>query len=92
MAELKDCISEQKRKNELIVVGTDSTGNISLENQILKRPIALIVGNEAKGMSVALKDLCDLIIRIPLMGEVNSLNVSCAGSIFLWEIFKNSQS
>ncbi len=89
-AELKRWLTTQKQRNQLQVVGTDSTGSISLKNKTLKRPIALILGNEAKGMSVALQVMCDYTIRIPLSGAVNSLNVSCAGSILLWEIYRNS--
>jgi TrmH family RNA methyltransferase len=50
----------------------------------------VVIGNEAKGMSVKLKKLCDKIIKIPMNGKVNSLNVSCAASIILWEIYKNT--
>ncbi len=52
----------------------------------LKKPIALILGNEAKGMSVSLRNLSDRIVRIPLSGNVNSLNVACAGSILIWSV------
>ncbi len=91
MVDLEKWMKIQKEENGMAVVGTDSTGSISLQNHQLKKPIALILGNEAKGMSVALKNLCDLIVRIPVSGAVNSLNVSCAGSILLWEIYKQSE-
>lgn len=90
MQELKNWIQQQKPRNGIQVVGTDSTGSTSLVDHTLCRPIALILGNEAKGMSVALKELCDFLVRIPLSGAVNSLNVSCAGSILLWDVYKNS--
>ena len=90
MAELQQWVTVQKEKSGLRLVGSDSTGALSLQSHRLERPIALVLGNEAKGMSVALKELCDSIVRIPLAGKMNSLNVSCAGSILLWEIFKNS--
>jgi TrmH family RNA methyltransferase len=92
MQELETWIEEQKRKNKIRIVGTDSTGSVSLIDHKLSKPIALILGNEAKGMSVALQNLCDLTIRIPVSGAVNSLNVSCAGSILLWDVYKNSHT
>jgi tRNA G18 (ribose-2'-O)-methylase SpoU len=49
----------------------------------------LVIGNEAKGMSIGLKKLCDKIIKIPMEGNINSLNVSCAASTVMWEIYKN---
>jgi len=92
MGELEEWIKAQKEQNGMAIVGTDSTGEESLLTNPLKKPIALILGNEAKGMSVALKQLCDYIVRIPISGDVNSLNVSCAGSIFLWDIYRNSKN
>lgn len=81
-------IQEQKAKNGLRVIGTDSTGAVALQDAALQRPALFIIGNEAKGMSVKLKALCDEIIRIPVAGNVNSLNVSCAAAIVLWELSK----
>lgn len=88
MKQLEQWVSTQKEHNGLTLVGTDSTGEMPLNHRTLKRPVALVLGNEAKGISQALQELCDCMVRIPLAGEVNSLNVSCAGSILLWEIFK----
>lgn len=90
MQEFEVWLSEQKVATNLSVVGTDSTGDISLLSHPLTKPIALILGNEAKGMSIALKNICDYIISIPISGAVNSLNVSCAGSILLWDVYRNS--
>lgn len=92
MQALQDWVDNEKRKNNIRLMGTDSTGNVSLLDDKLNKPIALILGNEAKGMSVALKNMCDDVIKIPVSGAVNSLNVSCAGSILLWDVYKNSQS
>lgn len=85
-------ITEMKSEYKMKLIGSDSTGEIGLESIRLRKPIAFILGNEAKGMSVNLRMMCDSIIKIPNLGDVNSLNVSCAGSIILWEIFKNSRS
>jgi TrmH family RNA methyltransferase len=41
-------------------------------------------------MSVKLKEICDKTVNIPINGNVNSLNVSCAASILMWEIFKGN--
>jgi len=84
-------IKTQKAKINMAIIGTDSTGDVSLETCELKKPIMMIMGNEAKGMSVKLKELCDRIIRIPMEGNINSLNVSCAASIIMWEIYKNKE-
>ena len=90
MEKLTEFIGFQKMKNNMEVIGTDSTGTLSAMDYKLKRPVMIIIGNEAKGMSVKLKELCDKIIKIPIEGNVNSLNVSCAASVVMWEVFKNS--
>jgi TrmH family RNA methyltransferase len=86
--ELNTFIADQKTRNGLKVWGTDSSGTIPLTQASLTRPLLLIIGNEAKGMSVALKQLCDGIISIPLEGEVNSLNAASAASICMWEVVR----
>ncbi|GIK74667.1 MAG: hypothetical protein BroJett021_36550 [Chloroflexota bacterium] len=91
MQALKDWIAQEKARNNIRIVGADSTGNDSLVDVALHRPVALILGNEAKGMSVALKEVCDQLVRIPISGVVNSLNVACAGSILLWDIYRNDR-
>ena len=91
MQEFETWIAAQKKVNNLSLVGTDSSGEASLLSHKLTKPIAVVLGNEAKGMSVALKNLCDVVISIPLIGTVNSLNVASAGSIILWDVYKNSQ-
>jgi TrmH family RNA methyltransferase len=89
MEKLLEFIDAQKQKNKMEVIGTDSAGAVSLNECKITRPVMLIIGNEAKGMSVKLKEICDKIVKIPMSGNVNSLNVSCAASILMWEIFKN---
>jgi TrmH family RNA methyltransferase len=88
--ELEEFIEKQKALNGLRVWGTDSGGAVPLSRAPLERPLLLIIGNEARGMSVALKGLCDGIVSIPLLGDVNSLNAACAASICMWEVYRRS--
>jgi len=90
MAELERWLGRLKRETGLAVVGTDSAGDTTPAEAALRPPVALVIGNEAKGMSVGLKALADRLVRIPMRGDVNSLNAACAGSILLWEIYKRS--
>jgi len=87
---LAEFIKAQKAKDNMEIIGTDSSGEFSVKDCNIKRPTMVIIGNEAKGMSVKLKEMCDKIIRIPMEGNVNSLNVSCAASIIMWEVYKNN--
>jgi TrmH family RNA methyltransferase len=89
MNKLLNYINTQKIKNNMEIIGTDSTGTVPINKYKIKRPVMVIIGNEAKGMSIKLKEICDKIIKIPMEGNINSLNVSCAASIIMWEIYKN---
>ncbi|EKJ88629.1 TrmH family RNA methyltransferase [Leptospira meyeri] len=89
VASLELFLRKEKKRCNLQVIGSDSSGTESLEKTNLQTPVLIILGNEAKGMSVHLQSLCDLIVKIPMSGVVNSLNVACAGSILLWEVTRN---
>ena len=89
MEVLSEYIKILKKKNSIEIIGTDSTGIISVNDYKIKRPVMIIIGNEAKGISIKLKEICDKIIKIPMEGNINSLNVSCAASILMWEVYKN---
>jgi TrmH family RNA methyltransferase len=90
--ELGGFIAEQKKRNGMRVWGTDSGGAVPLSRAPLERPLLLVIGNEARGMSAALRQLCDGVTGIPLLGEVNSLNVACAASIVMWELQRRSET
>lgn len=57
-----------------------------------KIPIALIVGNEEKGIRKLTADKCDFLVNIPMKGKIQSLNVSVATGILLFEILRQRSS
>lgn len=77
----------------LAVIGTDSESEVSLTAYSrIQRPVVLLIGNEAKGLGVRLKSMADKMIKIPMKGEVDSLNVACAAGIIMYEVYKASSS
>ncbi|MGD8781843.1 MAG: 23S rRNA (guanosine(2251)-2'-O)-methyltransferase RlmB [Ignavibacteria bacterium] len=54
-----------------------------------KMPVALIVGNEEKGIRKLTAENCDFLVHIPMKGKMQSLNVSVAAGVLLFEIFRN---
>lgn len=48
--------------------------------------VALIVGSEGRGMNRLLKDKCDVMVTLPMQGEITSLNASVAGGIIMYEV------
>jgi len=76
---------------ELSVIGTDSDAETSLlDHPAISRPVILLLGNEAKGLSVSLKAFADKVVRIPMTRRVDSLNIACAASIMMFEVYRAS--
>lgn len=71
------------------VYGADMDGEEYCYEADLKGPIALVIGSEGKGMSRLTKEKCDKIIKIPMRGNVNSLNASVAAGIIMYEVLKS---
>ncbi len=67
------------------VLGTDEAGSIDLHESDFLGPTVLLLGNESHGLSHAYRELCDDVVRIPMVGSATSLNVSVAASIVLYE-------
>ena len=53
-----------------------------------KGPVALVIGSEGFGLSRLVKERCAEIVRIPMLGKINSLNASVATGIILYEVIK----
>lgn len=72
----------------LWVIGTDGEANTEYYNQDLKGPIAIIIGSEGFGMSKLVKENADILIKIPMKGQINSLNASVSAGIVMYEVVK----
>ena len=70
------------------VVGADMDGESLYFETDLDRPLVLVVGAEGKGIGRLVKENCDMLVRIPMQGGVNSLNASAAGAILLYEVVR----
>lgn len=70
------------------VVGTEANGTEDYRSLDGSIPIALVIGNEGKGMSRLVKDKCDWTVSLPMKGHVSSLNASVACSLLLYEVFR----
>jgi 23S rRNA (guanosine2251-2'-O)-methyltransferase len=80
-------LDELKRRG-LWCIGLDGSAKERYDQANLKGPIALVVGNEGKGIGRLAREHCDVLISIPMRGLVGSLNASVAGSLALYEIWR----
>ncbi|MCI6159300.1 MAG: 23S rRNA (guanosine(2251)-2'-O)-methyltransferase RlmB [Selenomonadaceae bacterium] len=67
------------------VAGADMDGAQNYWEADLTGPLVLVVGSEGHGMTRLTKENCDFIVRMPMVGQINSLNASVAGSILMYE-------
>ncbi len=68
----------------------DADAEKAYYNTKLTGPIALLIGNEGRGISRIVKEKCDFLVRIPMKGEIGSLNASNAASILIYEVVRQS--
>ena len=62
----------------------DSPGAVRIDQARLDGPVALVVGSEGQGMRSLVRDSCDLLVRLPMRGRIESLNAAVAGSVALF--------
>ncbi len=83
---------QQLKEDGFWVFGTDMTGTNFQNSKSFKGSIALVIGNEGKGMSPGLKKEMDELLTIPITGHVQSLNASVAASFLLmYQAFSQRQ-
>lgn len=82
----------EKLKSEGVwVYGADMNGEL-YTNTDLTGPVAVVIGNEGKGIGPLAAKKCDAIISLPMMGKINSLNASVAAGILAYEVLRQRSS
>lgn len=82
---------EQLKERNIWVAGADMAGEQTHFQANMTGGFALVMGNEGQGISRLVKEKCDYLIHIPMIGKVSSLNASVAASVILYEAFKQRQ-
>ena len=83
---------KQIKKRDIWVVGLDGSTQTSLFDINLTGSIAIVVGSEGKGIRPLIKKNCDQVVSIPMSGNIESLNVSVATAVTLFEIKRQRES
>ncbi len=79
---------ETLKEKGLWIYGADMDGENYHFDTDLKGSIGLVIGNEGKGISRLVKEKCDVLVKIPMLGKVDSLNASNAASILIYEVIR----
>ena len=76
------------KKNNYWVIGLDSNTKNLINKTNFDKKILLILGSEGKGLRRLTQENCDILVKLPTTGAVESLNVSNAAAIAMYEVFK----
>ena len=79
---------EQLKARGVWVFGTDMNGT-DYRKWNTNGPLAIVMGNEGKGVSRIVKESVDEMVTIPMVGHVQSLNASVASALMMYEVFRN---
>jgi 23S rRNA (guanosine2251-2'-O)-methyltransferase len=76
------------KEQNIWLVGTTGSTEKSAFSTDLSMPLAIVMGTEGSGMRRLTEQQCDFLVKIPMLGQVESLNVSVAAGILMYEVFK----
>ena len=79
---------EKLKQNGLWICGTSIDANKYYYNQDLTGPLAIVIGNEGKGIGEKVKNNCDFLVKIPMKGKIGSLNAGVSTGIIVYEAVK----
>ncbi|WP_342513703.1 23S rRNA (guanosine(2251)-2'-O)-methyltransferase RlmB [Sporosarcina sp. FSL K6-1522] len=82
---------EELKKRGVWIAGTDAAKSADYRQMDATLPLAVIIGSEGKGMSRILKEKCDFLYHLPMVGHVTSLNASVAASLLMYEVLRKRQ-
>jgi len=83
---------EAFKKSGIWIVGAEAGSDLAYWDADFACPIAVVLGGEDKGIRRLVRDHCDYVVSLPLKGKINSLNVSVAAGILLYEILRQRRA
>lgn len=79
---------DELKENGVWVVGTEMSAEKKFTEIDYTVPVALVIGNEGKGMRRLVKEKCDFLVSIPMKRNFDSLNASVAGALVMYEVMR----
>lgn len=81
---LAQTIDELKERG-VWIAGADASAERDVYHTDLTLPLALVIGNEGKGLGRLVRERCDFLVKLPMYGRINSLNASVAAALLMYE-------
>jgi RNA methyltransferase, TrmH family len=81
-------LSDWLKKHHCQAIGASPDGKLDLHQFDYPRSTVLFLGEERQGLTTQQRDLCHHLVRIPMVGDADSLNLGVAGSLFLYEVYR----
>ncbi len=78
---------DRLKKEGIWIYGTDMNGSLYTETDF-DGALALVIGSEGTGMSRLVREKCDFLVKLPMLGKITSLNASVAAGIFMYEVVR----
>jgi 23S rRNA (guanosine2251-2'-O)-methyltransferase len=88
---LVSAIDELKGRG-LWIVGVDAAGTKEWTEFDYTGPIALVLGGEHRGLRRLVREHCDVLVRLPMLGNIASLNISVAAAVVLYEVVRQRRT
>lgn len=85
---------EQLKEAGVWIVGTDVDAQQEMydSGQVLTDAVAIVIGNESKGMGRLVREKCDVLLKLPMAGQLNSLNASVAAGVIMYEVLRKRRA
>ncbi|WP_373482562.1 TrmH family RNA methyltransferase [Acetobacterium sp.] len=80
---------KQLKNQPITIIGTSLTGSSLWERENLTGSFAMVMGNESQGMSDEMSKCCDILLKIPIFGQAESLNVATAAGIIMYDLIRD---
>lgn len=82
-------VIDELKKRGVWIAGTDAKESTDYRRMDATLPLAIIIGGEGKGMGRLMREKCDFLYHLPMVGHVTSLNASVAASLLMYEVYRN---
>ncbi|MFF2484043.1 23S rRNA (guanosine(2251)-2'-O)-methyltransferase RlmB [Paenibacillus sp. NPDC058071] len=83
---------DRLKEEGIWIAGTDLSAPQDVYKTKFDLPLGIVIGNEGKGIGRLIKEKCDFLVKLPMLGQLNSLNASVAAGVLMYEVVRQRRS